>query len=536
LDSAMFPVFRRSCRRRPGEVPFAQWLPQRKHTNTSDLSSTQVWKTVEPNTWPRDVGDLFFGNSTLSHDQIAPTSSHAGRFYQRSLPSAQVPFSSFQGRQLFQEALLGGTLESYFFLAEQFRTQDEPTFCGLSTLAMVLNSLRIDPMRTWKGVWRWFNEQNLGCCMGPDEVREAGLNFDMFRCLASCNGADVVAHRSPAAHEGEAAKAEFVEDFRAAVQAVSRSKDRECMVICYCREALGQSGAGHFSPIGGYHEGSDAVLILDVARFKYPPHWAPLADVAEAMSRVDPDTKKPRGFLQLRLLHSPGPEGPNAMTVPLHLPYVPPAAGKRLSKALIAGLQADTSGDFPCMKADCKEIAPNSVAILQRWLSAVVFAEPQVLGQLLHVGDVAALQEVLGRLSNFEIFRQLCDAYALLIGGWFGGVPGEFPLLWFSKELPGSAATGASGGHGHIVASNSVNPWPGTCGELWVLLLLLLPEHLRVAVSPKLGGPWVAEGIARAVRGPWALPLEALREALSQILVPPLSSQECSKEAARSKS
>ena len=32
---------------------------------------------------------------------------------------------------------------------------------------MVLNSLRIDPMRTWKGVWRWFNEQNLACCTGP---------------------------------------------------------------------------------------------------------------------------------------------------------------------------------------------------------------------------------------------------------------------------------------------------------------------------------------------------------------------------------
>jgi len=488
-----------------------------------------------PNTWPRDVGDVFFGNGTLSQDQTASTSSHAGRFYQRSLPSTQVPFSSSEGRRLFQEALLGGTLETYFFLAEQFRTQDEPTFCGLSTLAMVLNSLRIDPMRTWKGVWRWFNEQNLGCCMGPEEVRESGLNFDMFRCLASCNGADVVAHRSPADHEGRAAKEEYVKAFRAAVQSVSRSKDRECIVVCYCREALGQSGAGHFSPIGGYHEASDAVLILDVARFKYPPHWAPLADVAEAMSRVDPDTEKPRGFLQLRLLHSPGPEGPKAMTVPLHLPYVPPAAGKRLSKALLAGLKAITSAEPPCTEADCKEITHNSVTILQRWLTAVAFAEPQVLGQLLHVGDVAALQEVLLRLSNFEIYRQLCDAYALLTGGCFGGVPGEFPPLQFSyKCLDHTTASTASTGLDYTVANNQVEPWPGTCGELWVVLLLLLPEHLRVAVSPELGGPWVAKGISRAVRGPWALPLEALREALSQILVPPPSPQECSKEPVHS--
>jgi len=30
---------------------------------------------------------------------------------------------------------------------------DEPAFCGLASLAMVLNALSIDPRRTWK-VWR----------------------------------------------------------------------------------------------------------------------------------------------------------------------------------------------------------------------------------------------------------------------------------------------------------------------------------------------------------------------------------------------
>lgn len=38
-------------------------------------------------------------------------------------------------------------------------TQDEPAFCGLASLAMVLNALAIDPRRTWKGAWRWFHEQ-----------------------------------------------------------------------------------------------------------------------------------------------------------------------------------------------------------------------------------------------------------------------------------------------------------------------------------------------------------------------------------------
>eukprot|EP00965_Chrysotila_dentata_P129896 4293715-Pleurochrysis_carterae.AAC.1 len=42
--------------------------------------------------------------------------------------------------------------------------------------------------------------------------------------------------------------------------------------------------------IGGYDAASEMVLILDVARFKYPPHWAPLHDVWNAMCALDTST------------------------------------------------------------------------------------------------------------------------------------------------------------------------------------------------------------------------------------------------------
>jgi hypothetical protein len=45
------------------------------------------------------------------------------------------------------------------------------------------------------------------------------------------------------------------------------------VIAAYSRKELLQTGDGHYSPIGGYHAPSDSVLILDVARFKYPPHW-----------------------------------------------------------------------------------------------------------------------------------------------------------------------------------------------------------------------------------------------------------------------
>ena len=62
---------------------------------------------------------------------------------------------------------------------------------------------------------------------------------------------------------------------------------------------LAPAGDGHFSPVGGYHADKDLVLVLDTARFKYPPHWVPLADLYMAMAPADPATGKPRGYISL---------------------------------------------------------------------------------------------------------------------------------------------------------------------------------------------------------------------------------------------
>jgi len=43
---------------------------------------------------------------------------------------------------------------------------------------------------------------------------------------------------------------------------------KELLIVSYSRKVLGQTGDGHFSPIGGYHKSRDLVLIMDVARFK----------------------------------------------------------------------------------------------------------------------------------------------------------------------------------------------------------------------------------------------------------------------------
>jgi glutathione gamma-glutamylcysteinyltransferase len=209
--------------------------------------------------------------------------------YRRALPAGATAFSSQAGRQLFAEALAAGGLDGYFPLAEQFHTQSEPAFCGLGSLVVALNALAIDPGRLWKGPWRWFAEDLLDCCVSLDEVRRRGLDLDEVTCLARCNGAVVELRR--ASTSGLAA-------WRASLTAAAHGDG--IVIASYDRSAIEQTGEGHFSPIGGYHAARDLVLVLDVARFKYPPHWLPAERLWQAMRVIDPSTTRSRGWITLR--------------------------------------------------------------------------------------------------------------------------------------------------------------------------------------------------------------------------------------------
>ncbi|CAE8712165.1 unnamed protein product [Polarella glacialis] len=190
----------------------------------------------------------------------------------------------------------------FFRLIEQFHTQDEPSFCGLGTLTMVLNAMNVDPGRTWKGPWRWFRETMLDCCEPLERIQLNGITFIPLACLARCNGAFVDTHRADES-DGD------LEAFRRAVcesccevtgcAEEEGYKPLKVLVVSYSRKQFGQTGDGHYSPIGGYHAASDKVLVLDVARFKHPPHWVPLVEMWESMRRLDPDTGLSRGFMLL---------------------------------------------------------------------------------------------------------------------------------------------------------------------------------------------------------------------------------------------
>ncbi len=211
--------------------------------------------------------------------------------YRRPLPPALIAFASPGGRALFDAARAAGGMEAFFPLIEQFHTQADPAFCGLGTLVVALNALGVDPGRLWKGPWRWFSEELLDCCSPLERVRTQGITLEEFACLARCNGALAEVFR-PDAHT--------LADFRAAIAAAAGSAVDPAMIVSYERRSLGQTGDGHFSPVGGFDAASDHVLVLDVARFKYPPHWIPVTALYAAMQPHDAATGRPRGWALLR--------------------------------------------------------------------------------------------------------------------------------------------------------------------------------------------------------------------------------------------
>lgn len=161
-----------------------------------------------------------------------------------------------------------------------------------------------------------------------ERVREEGVSLPQVACLARCNGAVARVVRPPPFEKGEggnsqddaaiaaadeseseseaarAAVAEAEAEFRAAVLAACRGGP-EAIVASYTRKLVAQTGDGHFSPIGAFDETTDSVLVLDVARFKYSPHWLPLKALVRAMRPLDAATGRPRGWMGVRAAPAP---------------------------------------------------------------------------------------------------------------------------------------------------------------------------------------------------------------------------------------
>ena len=206
------------------------------------------------------------------------------------LDASLIALDSDAGRRLLDESR---AKKSYVALSMHFTTQENLSYCGVASSCMVLNATGIErPVSPVHSPYRLFTQTNLfspAVCkvVAMEKVRKSGMTLDEIGAVLACHPLKIeVVHASDTT----------LPEFRKQAIEVLDSNDR--YIICnLLPRAIKEDSGGHFSPIAAYHEGEDRFLMLDVARFKYPPVWVKAQRLFEAMTTIDHEVNKSRGYV-----------------------------------------------------------------------------------------------------------------------------------------------------------------------------------------------------------------------------------------------
>ena len=193
------------------------------------------------------------------------------------LPQSLIGAATDQGEALFLDA---DAREAFFPLASNFVTQQNQAFCGVASMVMVLNALELpapavpafDPYRT-------FTQDNVldsrtEAVLPVEVIKKMGMTLDQLGGLLAVQPVTVAVH-----HAADSSVEVFRNQARNALAAPG-----QFVIVNYLRKAIGQERGGHISPLAAFDAESDRFLILDVARYKYPPVWVKTAELFAAMN------------------------------------------------------------------------------------------------------------------------------------------------------------------------------------------------------------------------------------------------------------
>lgn len=231
-----------------------------------------------------------------------------------------VPFSSDEGL-----ARLGRSNAKVDFpaLANQFEPQSNAAFCGPTSAAIVLNAGRgrgadLPPDRTRLGAedLRYvpnnfdptiprFTQDNvitkgqktraqvLGepLTINGKQIQDFGYQVRQLDEMLRANGATTRLTIVDDNKVEQDIRTELVENLR---------RRGNYVIVAYKRDAVGQRGGGHISPLGAYDAESDSFLVLDVNPASAGWVWMPTATLVKGMRTFD--TVENRGYI---LIQSP---------------------------------------------------------------------------------------------------------------------------------------------------------------------------------------------------------------------------------------
>ena len=207
------------------------------------------------------------------------------------LPDALVDLRSGKGEAYLLESK---ALDAYFPISAAFETQKNQAYCGVASSVMVLNAIKAPaPTSPEFQPYAVFTQDNVldeatDKILPRELLARQGMTLDQLGGILALHPVAVEVHH--AADGGLDAFRKAASDYLGA--------DGHFVVVNYLRKTLGQERGGHISPLAAYDAKTDRFLILDVARYKYPPVWVTASDLFDAMDTTDAsNADQTRGYV-----------------------------------------------------------------------------------------------------------------------------------------------------------------------------------------------------------------------------------------------
>jgi len=183
--------------------------------------------------------------------------------------------------------------QSYWPLSEYFETQRNEAYCSVASSVMALNALGIKrPESTQYPDFPYFSQEDFFRSVDPQvanaaRVSREGMTLDQLSAVLSGFPVEVKKFRSSDL---------TLAQFRDLIRDTTGHSDR-FVLLNFRRVEIGEEGGGHWSPLAAYNAASDSALLLDVARYKYPAVWVPIAQLYAASQAVDNVSGLSRGLV-----------------------------------------------------------------------------------------------------------------------------------------------------------------------------------------------------------------------------------------------
>lgn len=181
----------------------------------------------------------------------------------------------------------------YWQLIPNFAVQQTQSYCAVASAITVLNSMAITkPVDPAYKPYAYFTQGNfftpaVSKVINAQTVLAQGMMREEMAATLRQQGVKA---------ESIAGDTFSDEQLRALLQK-ALGDDGQFVLANYYRQSLGQVGGGHWSALAAYDAQTDRVLILDVAKYKYPPAWVSLGALRLAIATTDTTSNKARGLV-----------------------------------------------------------------------------------------------------------------------------------------------------------------------------------------------------------------------------------------------